>query len=125
MHALNDDSQQDDSTQVSPLLQLLYQLYTAERQLALDLSRLFHQSTSIPMRLDLSDRRKESTRHLLRLERVIQMTTGNPASHVVAGMTTLRPSAIEPGDAGVTLDIPLRALRTAMGDYAAAIATAA
>jgi hypothetical protein len=52
------------------------------------------------------------------------MTTGNPASHVVAGMTTLRPSPIEPGDAGVTLDIPLRALRTAMADYAAAMSTA-
>lgn len=119
MHALNDDSDMS-----SPLLQQLYELYTAERQLALDLSNLFHQSKSIPMRLDLSDRRKETTRHLLRLERVIQMTTGNPASHVVAGMITLRPSAIEPGEAGVTFEIPLRALQVAITAYGEAISTA-
>ena len=106
------------------MLQQLYQLYTAERQLALDLSSLFHQSASIPMRLDLSDRRKESTRHLLRLERIIQMTTGNPASHVVAGMTTLRPTATEPGEAGVTFEIPLRALQVAITAYREALATA-
>ena len=116
MHAVNGNAQQN-----TPLLQQLYQLYTAERQLALDLSGLFHQSTSIPMRLELSDRRRETTRHILRLERVIQMTTGNPASHVVAGMTTLRPSAIEPGEAD---DIPLRALRAALVGYGAAISTA-
>ena len=124
LHAHNDDAQPDDSPQDSPLLQQLYQLYTSERQLALDLSSLFHQSSSIPMRLDLSDRRKETTRHLLRLERVIQMTTGNPASHVVAGMTTLRPSTIEPGEAGVTMEIPLRALQVAITAYGEAIATA-
>lgn len=124
LHAFNDDSQPDDSAPGSPLLEQLYQLYTAERQLALDLSSLFHQSTSIPMRLDLSDRRKETTRHLLRLERLIQMETGNPASHVVAGMTTLRPSPIAPDEDGVTFEIPLRALQVAMTAYGEAISTA-
>jgi len=120
MHAVNDNLMPD-----TPLLQQLYRLYTAERQLALDLSGLFHQSTSIPMRLELSDRRKETTRHLLRLERIIQMTTGNPASHVVAGMKTLRPSAIELGESGVTLEVELRALQEAMVGYEAAISIAA
>ena len=123
-HALNDDSPLDEATQASPLLQQLYQLYTAARQLALDRAVLFHPSNSIPMRLDLSDRRKEATRHLLRLERVIQMTTGNPASYVVAGMTTLRPSPIAPGEEGVTFEIPLRALQVAIASYGEAISTA-
>jgi len=126
MHAVNDELRpDDDATPGSPLLEQLYQLYTAERQLALDLSVLFHQSTSIPMRLDLSDRRKETTRHLLRLERIIQMTSGNPASHVVAGMMTLRPSAIELSETGVTLEVELQVLRAAMVGYEAAISTAA
>ena len=119
LHAVNEDAGQNE-----PLLHQLYQLYTAERQLALDLSGLFHQSSSIPMRLELSDRRRETTRHLLRIERVIQMTTGSPASHVVAGMTTLRPSAIEPGEAGVTFEFPLRALQVAVTAYGEAISTA-
>ena len=116
MHAARSEALED-----TPLLQQLYQLYTAERQLALDLSGLFHQSTSIPVRLELSNRRSETTRHILRLERVIQLTTGNPASHVIAGMTTLRLSAIEPGEAD---DIPLRALRASLGGYGAAISIA-
>ena len=124
MHAVNEDARPDAPIPASPLLEQLYQLYTAERQLALDLSSLFHLTTSIPMRLDLSDRRKETTRHLLRLERVIQMETGNPASRVVAGMTTLRPSVIAPGEAGVTFEIPLRALEMAVVAYEGAIATA-
>ena len=123
-HALTEHSRLDDGARDSLLLQQLYQLYTAERQLALDLSTLFHQSTSIPMRLDLSDRRRESTRQILRLERIIQMTTGNPASHVVAGMTTLRPSAIEPGGKDVSLEVPLRALRAAIHAYRGAMSTA-
>jgi len=125
LHAHNDDPQDSNASQVSLLLPQLYELYTAERQLALDLSNLFHQSTSIPMRLDLSDRRKETTRHLLRLERIIQMTSGNPASHVVAGMMTLRPSAIEMSETGVTLEVELQVLRAAMVGYEAAISTAA
>ena len=125
MHADNDDLRSDDdATPGSPLLEQLYQLYTAERQLALDLSVLFHQSTSIPMRLDLSDRRKETTRHLLRLERLIQIETGNAASHVVAGMTTLRPSEDAADEAGVGFEIPLRALQVAITAYGEAISTA-
>lgn len=116
MHAARSEAWQD-----TPLLQQLYQLYTAERQLALDLSGLFHRSTSIPGRLELSERRKETTRHILRLERVIQLTTGNPASHVVAGLTTLRPSAIEPGEAE---DAPLGALRASLVGYGTAISIA-
>ena len=116
MHALEGEPWQNTT-----LLQQLYQLYTAERQLALDLSGLFHRSISIPERLELSERRKDATRHILRLERVIQLTTGTPASHVVAGMTTLRPSPSEPGESS---DIPLRALRAAVVGYGAAISTA-
>ena len=125
MHAVNDELRpDDDATPGSPLLEQLYQLYTAERQLALDLSVLFHQSTSIPMRLDLSDRRKETTRHLLRLERLIQMESGNAASHVVAGMTTLRPSESAPDETDAAFEIQLRALQAAITAYGEAISTA-
>lgn len=110
--------------QSTPLLQQLYHLYTAERQLALDLFILFHQSTSIPLRLELSDRRRETTRHILRLERIIQITTGATVSRVAANMTTLRPSGVDLGEPGVTLVIPLRALQAAIAAYGAAISTA-
>jgi ferritin-like metal-binding protein YciE len=108
----------------TPLLQQLYQLYTAERQLSLDLFSLFHQSTSIPLRLELSDRRRETTRHIIRLEQIIQMTTGTPVSRVAASMTTLRALVVEPDDRDVTLDLPLQALEIAIAAYGAAISTA-
>jgi len=124
MLAVNNESQPDDSPSGSPLLEQLYKLYTAERQLAMDLSALFHRTTSIPMRLDLSDRRKETARHLLRLERLIQVESGNPASHVVAGMTTLRPSVSDADEGDVGFEIPLRALQLGITAYGEAISTA-
>jgi len=114
----------EDSQQSTPLLQQLYELYTAERQLGLDLFTLFHRSTSIPLRLELSDRRRETTRHILRLERIIQLTTGTPVSRVAAHMTTLRPAVVEPDHLAVTLDLPVRALQVAIVAYGAAISTA-
>ena len=53
------------------LLRELCRLYAAERLLALELPRLFRQSTSISVRLVLSDQRKETGRQIARLELLI------------------------------------------------------
>lgn len=121
MNSLNARS---DDPQQAPLLQQIYQLYTAERQLDFDLFTLFHRSTSIPLRLDLSDRRRDTARHILRLERIIQMTTGTAVSRVAANMTTLRSAAVDPDDWGITRDRPRQSLEIAIAAYGAAISTA-
>ena len=68
------------------LVRRLYQLYAAERLFSMDLLRLFRQSASIPVRLVLSDQRRDASRQILRLERSIQLTTGAVDPGVVANL---------------------------------------
>lgn len=114
-----------------PLLQELYHLYTAERQLASDLRGLFDLATAIHVRLALSDQRRVTTRQILRLERAIQMTTGAAASQVAASLTTLQPPGGTPDDVGRLHDpsgsivaFPLRAAQAAIAEYGAALSVA-
>jgi len=106
------------------LLEQLYHLYMAERQFALELGELFRDSHSIPRRLTISDCRKETSRQILRLERMIQMTTGASASTAPASMTTLLPLAGDPDEESLAFDAPLRAVEASMVAYGAAISTA-
>jgi ferritin-like metal-binding protein YciE len=106
------------------LLEQLYHLYTAERRFALELGELFRDSYSIPRRLTISDCRKETARQILRLERMIQMTTGATASSAPASMTTLQPLAGDPDEPSLAFDAPLRAVKASILAYGAAISTA-
>lgn len=113
------------------LLRELCRLYAAERLLALELPRLFRQSTSISVRLVLSDQRKETGRQIARLELLIgaadaaHSTTAatapvpgfQPIGHEAEEMPRGAPTA-------VLIAVPLRATRAAMAAYASTISTA-
>lgn len=103
------------------LLRHLTRLYTAERQLAFDLPRLFHQSTVLALRLALSDHRKETSRQLVRLELIIQTARTEAPSPVDVHSDG---DFIRGAPAHTIAAIPLKRARAAIAGYRSAIALA-
>ncbi len=87
--------------QSKALLRRLGRLYAAERQLAFDLPRVFRQCTGLPLRLALSDQRKETSRQLVRLELILQSAGG-----AANGLAGLKRWAERPVDAHSDEDFP-------------------
>ena len=80
----------------SILLEQLDQLYLIERALADDLRALFLRSRSLRHRLVLLAQRRETNRQILRLERIVQLATGNADAVPVTNRMEERHPAVDP-----------------------------
>ena len=108
-----------------PLLQQFRRLYAAEVRLAFELEALFRRTRWLPLRLALSDQRKETKRHADRIAALLPAGSDTIGLDWIAlpsvGLdpdrwTALPPAAIVAG--------PLQASRAALELYGAALAAA-
>lgn len=101
----------------------LCRLFEAERQYAFDLQRLFRQSRSLPLRLMLSDRRREVSRQIVRLELLLRSAAAAMDAALDDDGVPTAPPADRRRDAGPAVkeaDVPrfvLRTLLASMADY--------
>ena len=122
-------TRQTQMQRASPLpervIQQLRAIYASETTLALELEVLFRRTGWVPLRLVLSDQRRETSRHVERLACIIAMVDWR------VGPTPDRASASranggQPGQlpAGAIVAGPLRAARAAVAAYGSVIAAA-
>ena len=107
------------------LIQQLELIHASEMSLASDLEWLIGRTKWLPLRLILSDLRRETSRHLDRLSRLVPGLASPPAP-VVPPAARSKPNG-NSGDqlaAAAVIAGPLRAARAAVAGYGAAIATA-